>query len=176
MTELPTAGNVSAMNIPHANLVFDLHDEVEVTVERSDGGGMARETIRHANRVSFICLKAYAFDDRAEPKDAHDIAYCLEHGEGGVDAAVAELRVAVEGRHREAIVAALRRLGARFGDDEGLEGYRKDGPVSVAKFEIGAGSDRAEQRALRQRQVAAVLQRLLDALADLWRTEPEKEQ
>jgi hypothetical protein len=172
MTELPTAGNVSAMNIPHADLVFDLHDQIVVTAERLDDGGRITETIAHANRVSFTCLKAYAFDDRAEPKDAHDIAYCLEHGDGGVVVAAREFRDAADGKHRQAIVGALRKLQFRFGDDEHSEGYRKDGPVSVAKFEMGDEAELAEQRALRQRQVAALFQRFLEALVDLWRPEP----
>jgi len=44
-----------------------------------------------------------------------------------------------------------------------IEGYRKDGPVSVAKFELGEG-DEAEQRearALRQRQASDVIDQLL---------------
>ena len=46
---------------------------------------------------------------------------------------------------------------------EETEGYRKDGPVSVAKFELGE-SDEAEQRearALRQRQASDVIEQLL---------------
>ena len=48
-----------------------------------DGNGIASETVRHADVVSFTCLKAFAFDQRFEPKDAHDLIYCIEHARGG---------------------------------------------------------------------------------------------
>ena len=67
-------------------MVFDHHEMVEITAELLDGGGMTTETIRHADIVSFTCLKAFAFDHRAEPKDAHDLSYCLEHYKGGTEA------------------------------------------------------------------------------------------
>lgn len=85
--ELPTKGAVSAVNIPNASMVFDLHETVEITAELLDGNGRATETVRYADIVSFTCLKAFAFDERFERKDAHDIIYCLERSEGGVDAA-----------------------------------------------------------------------------------------
>ena len=169
VTELKTAGNVSAMNIPHADIVFELHDQQSVTAQLLDEGGEVTETISHANRVSFTCLKALAFDDRGERKDAHDLVYCLEHGEGGIDAAVAEFAAAAEGRHRDVIVTALQRLQQRFGSDEETEGYRKDGPTATALFELGEDSETAEERALRQREVAELLRRFLDGLAPLWR-------
>lgn len=168
MTELPTAGNVTAMNVPHADIVFDLHDKVEITAELLGGDGLATETIAHANRVSFTCLKAYAFDDRKERKDAHDLAYCLEYGQGSVDAAAEEIREAAEGPHRDVIVEALRKLQSRFGDDAKGEGFRKDGPVAVAKFELGDEEELAEQRLLRQREVAVLFERLLQQLREVW--------
>jgi hypothetical protein len=70
--ELPTEGTISALNIPHSSIVFDMHDVVEVTVELVGGGGVTTEKIRHANLVAFTCLKALAFDQRFERKDAHD--------------------------------------------------------------------------------------------------------
>ena len=41
--------------------------------------------------------------------------------------------------------------------------YRKDGPVSVAKFELGEGDEpeQREARALRQRQASDVIAQLL---------------
>ena len=169
VTELKTAGNVTAMNIPHADIVFDLNDQQSVTAQLLGDGGEVTETISHANRVSFTCLKSFAFDDRGERKDAHDLVYCLEHGEGEVDAAIAEFQTAAEGKHREVIVTALRRLHDRFGADERIEGYRKDGPVAVALFEIGDDLEAAGERTLRQREVAELLDRFLQALTHLWK-------
>src|SRR3546814_16011502 len=66
---LPTEGNVSALNIPHASMVFDLPDKTELTAELLDGEGLATETVRYANLVSFTCLKAFAFDHRHARKE-----------------------------------------------------------------------------------------------------------
>ena len=51
-------------------------------------------------------------------------------------------------------MASLSILRSRFTNDEKTEGYRKDGPVSVAKFELGEGDElhQRKARALRQRQ------------------------
>ena len=84
--ELPSEGAVSAIHIPYSGMVFDHHETIEITAELLDGGGMATVTVRHADIVSFTCLKAFAFDHRAEPKDAHDLCYCLEYYDGGTDA------------------------------------------------------------------------------------------
>jgi hypothetical protein len=46
------------------------------------------------------------------------------------------------------IQASLEILRTRFAQDEKTEGYRKDGPVSVAKFELGEG-DEPDQREAR---------------------------
>ena len=54
-------------------------------------------------------------------------------------------------------------LRSRFASDEKAEGYRKDGPVSVAKFELGEGDEpeQREARTLRQRQACDVIEQLL---------------
>jgi hypothetical protein len=58
---------------------------------------------------------------------------------------------------------ALDVLRRRFTDDEATEGYRKDGPVPVAKFELGGSAEtgQREARALRQRLASDVIDRLL---------------
>ena len=103
LQELPTEGNISAVNIPHASLVFELHDRMDVTAELLGAKGRATESIPYANIVSFTCLKAFAFDHRREGKDAHDLVYCLEHGDGGPDGAVAKFQAAIAGKHAETI-------------------------------------------------------------------------
>src|SRR5262249_20166847 len=111
---LPTEGEVTAINIPHASMVFDLHDTREVTVELLGGKGRATETIAYANLVSFVCLKAFAYDQRHEPKDAHDLVYCLEHCDGGVEAAAVQFLEALQGKHAGPIAEALDLLRRRF--------------------------------------------------------------
>lgn len=159
---LPTDGTISALNIPHSSIVFDLHQITEIQAELLGGNGVANEKIKHANLVSFTCLKSFAFDQRFERKDAHDLIYCLEHAPEGADAAAEAFRKALEGKHRDVVRTALSILQARFAQVGDTEGYRKDGPVAVAKFEMGE-SDQPEQRearALRQREVSNVIERL----------------
>ena len=82
--ELPSDGDVSALNIPHASMVFDHHGTVEIKADLLNGKGRATEVVRYADIVTFTCLKAFAFDQRFERKDAHDLIYCIENLEGGV--------------------------------------------------------------------------------------------
>lgn len=154
---LPTEGNISALNIPHSSMVFDLHDAVEVTVELLGDEGVTTEIIRYANIVSFVCLKTLAFEDRAERKDAHDLVYCIENAPGGVEAAATAFRAQLEGKHREVVRQCLEVLRKRFVSDEKTEGYRKDGPTKVANFELEEAGTR-ENIILRQREVSAAME------------------
>ncbi|CAA7615805.1 antitoxin [Magnetospirillum sp. UT-4] len=162
---LPTEGNISAINIPHSSMVFDLHEDVPVTAELLGGNGLATETVQYADVVSFTCLKAFAFDQRAERKDAHDLVYCLEHAEAGIDAIVGQFLNAQATRHRDTIGEALGILARHFCDDETGEGYRKDGPVAVARFEADTDDEGdRDRRVLRQRQASDIVGRLVSRL------------
>jgi hypothetical protein len=80
-----------------------------------------------------------------------------------MDAVAEAFRNERGGKHGAVVEASLAILRSRFASDEKTEGYRKDGPVSVAKFELGE-SDEPEQRearALRQRQASDVIEQLL---------------
>lgn len=160
---LPTDGNISALNVPHSSMVFDLYDSIDVTAELLDGDGVATETIRYANIVSFVCLKAMAFDHRAERKDAHDLVYCIEHGPGGWEAAAKAFRDQLSGKHAEVIQTCIQLLRKHFAGDEQTEAYRQNGPAMVANFELGDVEDR-ENRILRQRQVADIMEAFLEAV------------
>jgi len=169
--ELPTKGNVSAVHIPHAAMVFDMHEKRAVTAELLGGNGVATETISYANRVSFICLKAFAFDDRGARKDSHDLLYCLEHAEGGVDTAIEHFKIALAGPHAATVELAVDVVRRRFCDDDTTEGYLKDGPVSAALFEIeGDSREIRDARVLRQRNANELARRLLEGL-----TKPQSE-
>mgnify|MGYP000948658619 FL=1 len=167
---LPTEGNVSALNIPHASMVFDLHDTTELTAELLNGGGLATEVVRYANIVSFTCLKAFAFDHRNARKDAHDLVYCLEHYPGGLDSAILAFKDALEGPHAEAVQEALAKLKTRFVHDDPDQSYRRDGAVAVARFEdndadVDDNEEIRDLRILRQRQVADLMGQFFAALA-----------
>lgn len=160
---LPTEGTISALNIPHSSIVFDLYQVTEIQTELLGDNGVATEKIKHANLVSFTCLKSFAFDQRFERKDAHDLIYCLEHASEGADTVAEVFRQALESKHRDVVKAALNILQVRFARGGDVEGYRKDGPIATAKFEIGESdeSDQREARALRQREVSDLVEQLL---------------
>ncbi len=164
---LPVDGNISALNIPHASMVFDHHRTKEIRAELLGGNGIAIERLRYADIVSFTCLKAFAFDQRHERKDAYDLVYCIEFAAGGPDVGAEAFRVARKGKHATVIEEALGILRTRFTDDPKTEGYRKDGPVAVAQFEHGEAEDDAtrDARALRQRNVSDLIGRVLSAIA-----------
>jgi hypothetical protein len=163
---LPTDGTISALNIPHSSIVFDMHCTIEIEGELLGGNGIATETIRYANLVSFTCLKAFAFDDRFERKDAHDLIYCIEHSAEGMDAVAKTFRAERSGKHGSVVKRALEILRTRFATNGDTEGYRKDGPVAVARFELGETEDpwQHEARTLRQRQVSDVIDQLLEKI------------
>jgi hypothetical protein len=160
---LPTEGRISALNVPHSSIVFDLHQATDIQVELLGGGGIATERVKHANLVSFTCLKAFAFDQRFERKDAHDLVYCIEHAPEAPDAVAASFRRERGGKHGKVIEEALTILHKRFASDPNTEGYRKDGPVAVARFELGEEDEpeRREARLLRQRQASDIIEQLL---------------
>lgn len=160
---LPTEGTISALNIPHSSIVFDQHQVTEIRAELLGDNGVATEKVRHANLLSFTCLKAFALDQRNERKDAHDLVYCIEHAPDGLDAAAEAFRKELEGKHGDVVRASLAILCNHFASDDKTEGHRKDGPVSVAKFELGEGDDEGQRdaRVLRQREVSDLIERLL---------------
>jgi len=163
---LPTSGTISAINIPHSSIVFDLYEVTEIEAELLGGDGIAVEKIKHANLISFSCLKAFAFDQRFERKDAHDLIYCLEHAAGGADAVARAFRQALDGKHSDVVKSALDLLRVRFAQVGETEGYRKDGPVAVAKFELGEGDEpeQREARALRQREASDIIAQILSRI------------
>lgn len=160
---LPTNGAISALNIPHSSIVFDLYQITEIRAELLGGKGIAIEQIKHANLVSFTCLKAFAYEDRFEPKDAHDLIYCIEHAPEGMDTVAERFRLELVGKHEAVIRDAMVILRDRFAQDDKTEGHLKDGPVSVAKFELGESNEpeQYEARILRQRQASDVIDQLL---------------
>jgi hypothetical protein len=163
---LPTDGTISALNIPHSSIVFDQHQVTEIQAELLGDNGVATEKVKHANLLSFTCLKALAFDQRNERKDAHDLVYCIEHVPQGLDAAAEAFRKEFERKHGDVVRASLAILRNRFASDGKTEGHRKDGPVSVAKFELGEGDDEGQRdaRVLRQREVNDLIERLLSLI------------
>ena len=69
-----------------------------------------------------------------------------------------------KGKHAAVIEEVLAILAKHFSDDANAEGYQKDGPVAVAKFEVGEDADLRDRRVLRQREACDVIMRLLEAI------------
>ncbi len=148
---------LSALATPGARLAIADHVPVPLTAELLDDAGVATETIRVAGIVPFLVLKALAFEDRNEPKDAYDLIYCLTYyreGPAAVGAAFAAARRAHPGE--SLLPAALDILRARFATD----GWRKNGPAQYARFLTDPGQP--ERDAFNRRHAAATVELLLE--------------
>jgi len=156
---------VGACKIPHVGIAQQWFEERVVQVELPDGNGITTETIRHADVVAFIVLKALATHSRSERKDPADLVHVMRHFFGGVDRIV-ELFAErwASGEHRDALVKCLHALWDRFCDHDEVEGYRMAGPAAVARFYgLPDGSDEAINE---QRNVSGLVNYFLDRLAE----------
>jgi len=82
-----------------------------------------------------------------------------------LEIAAKKFQFARKGKHAEVVDEAIGILRKRFAEDGITEGYRKDGPVAVARFAIdGDGEEMREVRLLRQRVVSDLIMRLLKAI------------
>lgn len=153
---------ISALAINHVGIVHDWFAEKEINAELLDGGGIATETVRFADVTAFIVLKALAFDDRAENKDAADLVHVMRYA-GSIEAVAQQfIERRSEGKHVEAIDSTLSVLRRRFCDADGVEGHLRDGPVACAQFIHGTDVDFDEQRILEQRNVSGLMTAFLD--------------
>jgi len=158
---LPTEGNISALNVPHSSMVFDHYLTVEITAESLGGNGILTEKVKYADLVAFTTLKSLAYTQRWERKDAHDLVYCLDHYDPQ-DSVARKFQEALKGKHGDVVRQALSLLRHHFCDDQKTEGYLKDGPVAVAKFELDENDpETAEPRMLRQREASFTVTSML---------------
>ena len=160
---LPKERRLSALGIQGAHLAIQDYVPVRLKAELLDGGGITEETIRVANIVPFVVLKALAYDDRGEPKDANDLIYCLQYykeGPASVAKAFAESMRASPGE--PLIPRAVEILRSCFASDNSTVGEQKDGPVSYARFQYDPA--RYDQNRL---AATAVVEQFLTELARL---------
>lgn len=90
--------------------------------------------VRVASIVPLIVMKAYAILERAKPKDAYDLNFCLENYPGGITALAAEFAAVIGD---EAVRDVLTRLAGKFRDEE------DSGPRDVVEVEQPMGEARA---------------------------------
>ena len=148
---------VSALGIRHASVVHDWFCERKVTVELFGGAGISTELVRYADVTSFLILKAIAFDQRAENKDAGDLVHVMRYA--GTPEQVGEEIVEryQSGLHNQAILDALEKLQNRFCDGDGVDGYLRNGPIAAARFKLGLDEEDDDERVREQRNVAGLV-------------------
>lgn len=120
-------GDFGALIIPGIELAPYERELVEI-----DGmtlkGERARRTIPVCGPATFVVLKALAFADRAEPKDAYDLVYVVRRWHAGVDDIVERLAGHTQ-RHEAIVHRALTALANDFSDPGHL------GPMRAAEFD-----------------------------------------
>jgi len=129
----PLEGDLAALIAPGLQLASDEREEIEIAGHTLKGEKVER-TVPVCGPATFIVLKALAFSDRAEPKDAFDLVYVLRRWPGGITD-IAE-RLTRHAAHNVRVVKdALDHLARDFADPDTL------GPKRVAEFEGEAGDD-----------------------------------
>lgn len=153
--------NISALAIKYAGIVHGWYSERDVTAELLDSRGVSTERVRFADAVSFIILKALAFTQRAENKDAGDLIHVMRYYGPGLEALARDFRERLAaGTHADAILEALDALERRFCGSDQVEGFRRDGPVAAAMFLHGRNANE-DERILEQRNASALVTEFL---------------
>jgi hypothetical protein len=156
---LPGERRLSSLKIPGAYLVMEDFIKVPVTAELLDDRGVATETLRVVDIATFLTLKCLAYEDRFEEKDAYDIIYSLTYYQEGPASAAQAFSALMAKLPGDPLVArALEILQSRFASNA-VEGYRKDGPQSYARFLANPG--RSEHDILHRRNAATVVESFL---------------
>lgn len=129
----PLEGDFGALIAPGLQLAFDERQDVLL-----DGHALTGEKVRRTVPVcgpaTFVVLKALAFADRAEPKDAYDLVYVLRRWPDGV-ADIADRLARHATRHRDVVSGALDALANDFATAGSL------GPRRAALFEGDSADD-----------------------------------
>nr|WP_246852247.1 nucleotidyl transferase AbiEii/AbiGii toxin family protein [Patulibacter sp. SYSU D01012] len=115
-------------------LAFDERVLVGLDGQTLNGERVSRE-IPVCGPAAFVVLKALAFGDRAEPKDAYDLVYVIRHTHGRGDAIARGLARHAE-RDAEVVQRALALLSRDFDAPDGL------GPSRAADFTLADEQER----------------------------------
>lgn len=127
----PLEPDFGALIAPGLELAFE--ERLRIPLDgRTLRGERTRRVIPVCGPAAFVALKALAFGDRAEPKDAFDLIFVLRHWPGGAPA-IAERLVRHSRRHGTVVRHALRVLARDFEAPETL------GPARVVEFEAAGG-------------------------------------
>lgn len=121
-------GDFGALITPGLGLAFDERVDVELGGHTLTGERATR-TVPVCGPAAFVVLKALAFGDRGEPKDAYDLVYIIRHTPGG-GAAIASRLARHTAGHAPAVARALSLLARDFDRPDGI------GPVRTAQFTV----------------------------------------
>lgn len=121
---------------PGLELAFDEHKELTIEGHTLKGERAIR-TIPVCGPGAFVVLKAMAFGDRGEPKDAFDLVYVIRRWPGGAEE-IADLLGRHAERHPDVVESALAMLARDFSSPDLV------GPLRVAEFEGATGIVRDE--------------------------------
>jgi hypothetical protein len=127
----PLEGDFGALIAPGLELAFDERQQISIEGHTLKGEKVTR-TIPVCGPATFVVLKALAFSDRGEPKDAYDLIYVLRRWPAGVkDIAVRLAAHAAD--HGEVVARALQALTNDFAGPDSI------GPLRAAQFDGESG-------------------------------------
>jgi predicted nucleotidyltransferase len=109
-------------------LAFDERRQIELHGHTLSGEA-ARRTVPVCGPAAFVVLKAFAFADRTEPKDAYDLVYVIRRSSGRAEAIAARLAEHAKS-NRRSVSSALELLARDFDQIESI------GPQRAARFAI----------------------------------------
>ncbi len=129
-------GDFGALVAPGLPLAFDERVNVELEGFTLTGERTSR-TIPVCGPAAFVVLKALAFGDRGEPKDAYDLTYVIRGTPGGPRAIADGLKQHAED-HAETVQEALGLLHRDFDGPDAI------GPQRAARFAVPTSAPRYE--------------------------------
>ncbi len=128
-----------ALITPGLELAFDEKTSVEIE-GMTLKGEKATRALNVCGPGAFVALKALAFGDRAEPKDAYDLTYVIRETQGAgntIGAKLAEHAV----KHPAVVEKAMKLLRRDFSSPDAV------GPMRAAEFEHASPEDRTNATA-----------------------------
>lgn len=156
------SSQLKALSFPGLNLAWDDAVEVEISADLPEVG-VTIELVRVVGIGALVALKALAYGDRGEQKDAYDLVYCLD--KIGPDEAAEHFKMLLsKTMAHEHCLAALKVLKKDFTTDQISEGFRKNGPVAYAAFLTDPSGGDSNANVRRQRTASALVEAFLKAL------------
>ena len=156
---LPGERRLSALNIPGASLAMEDYIEYDLRAELFAEGGVAIETVRVVGLAAFIVLKALAYADRGEEKDAYDLVHVMTLA-GPETSGDAFRRLKEQTAQPGLFAQAEKALRDDFVSDDKTEGYLKAGSVAYARFLTDPGAP--DRNVRRQRDASAIVGAFLE--------------